>query len=86
MHSYEERIRAIEVCIELGKRVRETVRQLGYPTTNFLRSWRRRARGTALAGKGLPAKEPNYSQAKKDEAVRHHLDNGRCISHTMNVK
>lgn len=31
MYSYEDRIRAVELYIKLGKRVRPTIRQLGYP-------------------------------------------------------
>jgi putative transposase len=31
MYSYEDRVRAIELYIKLGKRVRATIRQLGYP-------------------------------------------------------
>jgi len=34
MYSYENRIRAVELFIKLGKRVRATIRQLGYPTKN----------------------------------------------------
>ncbi|HXQ23671.1 MAG TPA: transposase, partial [Candidatus Acidoferrales bacterium] len=32
MYSYEDKIRAVELYIELGKRVQATIRQLGYPT------------------------------------------------------
>lgn len=39
MSSYEDRIRAVELFIELGKRVRPTIRQLGYPTKNSLKGW-----------------------------------------------
>lgn len=37
MYSYEDRIRAVELYIKLGKRVAETI-QLGYPTENALKS------------------------------------------------
>ena len=30
MYSYEDRIRAVELYIKLGKRVKATIRQLGY--------------------------------------------------------
>lgn len=40
MYSYEDRIRAVELYIKLGKRVRATIRQLGYPTKNALKAWR----------------------------------------------
>ena len=39
MYSYEDRIRAVELYIKLGKRVRPTIRQLGYPTKNALKGW-----------------------------------------------
>jgi putative transposase len=31
MYSYEDKIRVLELYIKLGKRVRPTIRQLGYP-------------------------------------------------------
>ena len=41
MYSYEARIRAVELHIKLGKRVAETIYQLGYPTENAHKSWHR---------------------------------------------
>ena len=41
MYSYEDRIRAVELYIKLGKRLRATIRQLGYPTKNSLIGWYR---------------------------------------------
>ena len=32
MYSYADRLRVVELHIKLGKRVKATVRQLGYPT------------------------------------------------------
>jgi len=34
MYSYEERMRAVQLYIKLGKRIRATIRQLEYPTKN----------------------------------------------------
>jgi|GEM_PF-3918241 hypothetical protein len=39
MSSHADRIRAVELYIQLGKRVKATSRQLGYPTRNALRNW-----------------------------------------------
>jgi len=39
MYSYEDRIRAVELYIKLGKRVRATLGQLGCPTKNALKGW-----------------------------------------------
>ena len=41
MYSYEDRIRAVELFIKLGMRVKPTIRQLGYPTKNSLKGWYR---------------------------------------------
>lgn len=39
MYSYEDRVRAVELYLKLGKRVKATIRQLGYPTKNSLKAW-----------------------------------------------
>lgn len=36
MYSHEDRLRAVQLYIKLGKRVGLTIRQLGYPTKNAL--------------------------------------------------
>jgi hypothetical protein len=36
MYSYEDRIRAVKLCIKLDKRLGATIRKLGYPTKNSL--------------------------------------------------
>ena len=41
MYSYDDRLRAVRLYIKLGKRVGLTIRQLGYPTKNALKSWYR---------------------------------------------
>ena len=41
MYSYEDKIRAVELYIKLDKRVKATIRQLGYPTKNALKGWYR---------------------------------------------
>jgi transposase-like protein len=32
MYSYEDRMRAVQLYLTSGKRIRATIRQLGYPT------------------------------------------------------
>ncbi|MBC7620652.1 MAG: hypothetical protein H7293_16990 [Candidatus Saccharibacteria bacterium] len=41
MYLHEDRIRAVELFIKLGKRTAPTIWQLGYPTKNALKSWYR---------------------------------------------
>jgi putative transposase len=41
MYSYDDRIRAVALYIKLGRRLRATIRQLGFPTKNALKGWYR---------------------------------------------
>ena len=38
MYSYQDRLRAVRLYIKLGKRIGLTIRQLGYPTKNALKT------------------------------------------------
>ena len=41
MYSYDDRLRAVQLYIKLGKRTGLAIRQLGYPTKNALKAWHR---------------------------------------------
>jgi len=82
MYSYEDRLRAVRLYIKLGKRVRLTIRQLGYPTKNALKSWHREFEKRHDLPTGY-ARRPRYSRAQKERAVQHYLDNGRCFTVTI---
>jgi len=82
MYSYEDRLRAVRLYIRLGKRVSLTIRQLGYPTKNALKSWYREYEQSL----DLPAgyvRRSRYSRSQKERAVRHYLENGRCLAATI---
>jgi transposase-like protein len=82
MYSYEDRLRAVQLYIKLGKRVGVAIRQLGYPTKNALKSWHREYAQRL----DLPAgyvRSPKYTQAQKNQAVGHYLANGRCLAVTI---
>ncbi len=83
MYSYEDRIRAVELYIKLGKRVRPTIGQLGYPTKNALKGWYREYEQRFDLPVGYAGREPKYSQAQKEAAVEHYLTHDRCIAATM---
>jgi len=68
MYSYEDRLRAVRLYIRLGKRVRLTIRQLGYPTKNALKSWHREYEQSLEVPAGY-ARQPKFSQAQKEQAV-----------------
>ncbi len=83
MYSYEDRIEAVELYIKLGKRVRPTIRQLGYPTKNAVKGcyWEYEQRLDFPVG--YAGREPKYSQTQKEAAGEHCLTHDRCIAATM---
>src|SRR5439155_24607139 len=72
-----------ELYIKLCKRVRPTIRQLGYPTKNALKGWYREYEQRLDLRAGYVGREPKYSQAQKEAAVEHYLTHDRCIATTM---
>jgi transposase InsO family protein len=63
MYSYDDRIRAVELDIKLGKRIGPTIRQLGYPTKNALKGWYRAYQQRLELPVGYARREPKFSQA-----------------------
>lgn len=83
MYSYEARIRAVKLYIKLGKRTGPTIRQLGYPTKNALKSWCREYETTRDLQVFYVRSRQKYSDAQKSAAVQHYLENDRCIASTI---
>src|SRR5271166_4429485 len=81
MYSYEDKIRAVELYIKLGKRVKATIRQLGYPTKNALKGWYREHDRRGELAKGYH-RAPKYTIAQQQAALDHFLHHGRCIDLT----
>jgi putative transposase len=83
MYSYEERMRAVELYIKLGKRLRATLRELGYPTKNALKGWHREyERRQDLPICSVP-RPPKFSEAQKQVTLEHFANQGRCIAWTL---
>lgn len=81
MYSYEDRIRAVELYINCGKKATAVAKQLGYPSARNLRRWYR----TFIENGNLPANQtrrPKFSQAQKQAAVEHYFHYGQCLAHT----
>ena len=83
MYSYEDRMRAVELYIKLGKRVGATLRQLGYPTKNSLKSWYREYERRLDLPIGYAGRRPKYSPAQKEVAVEYYRTHDRCIAATI---
>lgn len=83
MYSYDDRVRAVELYIKLGKRVAATLRQFGYLTKNALKSWHREFERSQDLPKGYVRSMPKYSDEQKKLAVDHYLAHGRCMAATI---
>ena len=83
MYSYQDRTRAVELYVKLGKRVRATIRQLGYPTKNALKGWHHEYEQHLDLPVGYAGRCPKYSQAQREATVEHYLTHDRCIAATM---
>lgn len=83
MYSYEDRIRAVELYLELGKRIEATIRQLGYPTRKSLKAWHREYEQCHDLRTGYVCSRPKYSDDQKNVAVDHYLSHGRCAAVTL---
>jgi transposase-like protein len=83
MYSYADRIRAVELHLKLGKRIRATNRQLGYPTKNALKCWCRKYEQQHDLRERCAPRSPKYSEAHKQAALEHYRTHDRCIASTM---
>ena len=83
MYFYEDRIRAVKLYIKLGKRTGATIRQLGYPTKNALKSWHREYEQSRDLPVGYVLSRPKYSDEQKKVAVQHYLNHDRCLVRTL---
>lgn len=63
MHSCEDRIRAVEFFIQLGKRVAETIHRLGDPTENALKSRYRACAQDSDLPRGEARAKPQYASS-----------------------
>ena len=82
MYSYEDRMLAVKLYIELGKRTGATIRQLGYPTKNALKSWYREFEQGRDLPLGYALSRPKYSVEQKTAAVEHFLNHDCSLAGT----
>jgi len=75
MHSYEARIRAVELYFRYGKRLTVVVRELGYPSVKQLDRWGRIFEEYGDLSRELKPRK-RYSHAQKVAAVEHYLTHG----------
>ena len=85
MYSYEERLRAVELYLKYGRRMKATIRELGYPTKNALKAWCEEFEDTGDIQAVYVRSKPKYSDEQKNAAIAHYLNHGRSIAFTRQV-
>lgn len=83
MYTYADRIRAVELYIRLGLRVRATIRQLGYPTKNALKGWYQQYLKHQDLPENKAPRAQKYSLEQRQAAVAYYRAHDRCIAATM---
>lgn len=83
MYSYDERLRAVELYIRLGRRARATICELGYPTAKALRGWHREYELKRDLPRRYTARPPKFTDAQKQVALQHYVGHGYSISGTV---
>src|SRR5262245_64160837 len=83
MYSYEDRVQAVQLYLKLGKRIKATIRQLGYPTKNSLKAWYREYERCRDLRTGYVRATPKYSAEQKQTAIDHYLSHDRCAAATL---
>ena len=83
MYSHDERLRAVELYLKLGKRTGATIRQLGYPTKNSLRDWYQEFLERSDLHVAYARSKQKYSVEQKNVAIEHYMNHGRCFSETL---
>ncbi len=83
MYSYEDRIRAVRLYLELDRRLSVTLRMLGYPTKNSLLAWVREYESRHDLKPGYRRERRQYDENQKRIAVEHYLKHGHCLAYTV---
>lgn len=85
MYSKEEKLKAVQLFIKYGYRVRTTVRELGYPSRPMLRQWYLEYKKNGdFYSKCHPRKRrSNYTDNQIKAAVDFYLEHGRNLNHTI---
>jgi transposase-like protein len=76
-------MRAVRLYLKSGKRIGATIRQLGCPTKNSLKSWHREYERCHDLPAGHVRSRPRYSIEQKKAAVDHYLSHDRCAAATL---
>src|SRR5690625_8013900 len=83
MYSYEDRIRAVRLYLELDRRLGVTLRTLGYPSKNSLLAWVREYDARQDLKPGYRRAKRQYDENEKRIAVEYYVKHGHCLAYTV---
>ncbi|MGV8083489.1 MAG: IS3 family transposase [Coriobacteriia bacterium] len=85
MHSYEDRIKAVELYIQSGFSPKAVFNALGYPCKNSLRRWYREYLDELAGGERHDRyrRKEKYTCEQKQTAVQYYLEHGRSRAKTV---
>ena len=83
MYSYEERLRAVKLYLKYGRRLKATIRELGYPTKNSLKAWCAEFEEVGELQEKYVRSLSKYSAEQKNTAIEHYVNHGRCFAFTL---
>ncbi len=83
MYSYEERLRAVKLYLKYGRRLKATIRELGYPTKNSLKAWCAEFEEGGNLQEKYVRSLSKYSDEQKNTAIEHYVNHGRCFAFTL---
>ena len=84
MYSYEERIKAVQLYEQYGKRAAAVIRELGYPNRHELAKWYQEYVSKGDLKKTVHRKS-KYSAAQRAAAVEFYLTHGKNMNLTIHV-
>jgi transposase-like protein len=83
MYSYEDRLRAVRLHLNLDKRIKASITRLGYRTKNSLKSWHREYERCHDLRTGYVRSRPRYSVKQMHVPVDYYLSHYRSASATL---
>ena len=82
MYTYEQRMAAVKLYLQYGRRGSPVIRELGYPNRHMLVKWVKEYESTGDLHRVLK-REPKFSESEKRKALRYYQEHGRSIVVTI---
>jgi transposase-like protein len=81
MYSYEKRKAAVDLYFKYQNYF-AVITELGYPSRGMLRAWINEFKENKELHK-KQTRRSKYNEKQKQDAAKHYLEHGRCISRTL---